>query len=337
MSDSNPVDVTDNLDEFSKILFSKDTLEKAPEDKEVVEDVPETPSATEEDDSKEESEVEESAEKASGEDAPADEDDSDPEIEEEDTSLLKVKSKKSARERINELTAQKRDAERRADALARELEEARSKDQPKVRQEPTTPDRDAPDPDTLLEDGKPMYPLGEFDPHFISDLTRFTISKEMAAAKQEAEEARAVEEMEKSERELLGSWADKIKVAVERLPDLPEKVSELEDTFRNLDPNYGKYLASTIMSLEFGPDVLDYLADHPDEARKIASSGATQATIALGRIEARFIKPAEKEVEKGKVVTQAPPPPVRNKGSATKHAVADDTDDLDAFTTKFYS
>jgi hypothetical protein len=52
-----------------------------------------------------------------------------------------------------------------------------------------------------------------------------------------------------------------------------EKAVELEDTFRDLDPSYGKYLATTIMSLDYGPHVLDYLADNPDEARNIVASG----------------------------------------------------------------
>lgn len=331
MSDSQPVDVnTDNLDDFSDLLFGKAT----PAETEVetkAEEVTETPSATEE---PEEAEVEEStAEEADdGDDAPeaGDED----EVQEE---APKPKGRKPAGVRIKELTTKAYDAERRADALARELEAIKS--QTKVPEEvpvrKTAPlDAAAPHPDDLV-DGQPKYPLGEFDPTYIAELTRFIIRKESNEEKTKQEAERIQNETQIAERELLNTWNDKVKNVADRLPDLPEKVTELESNIGHIEPKYGEYLASTIMSLEYGPDVLNYLADHPEEARSIVDSGPTRATIALGRLEARFV--AGEEVEKGIVITtKAPPPPPRTKGSGGKTGVAADTDDLDAFEKQFF-
>lgn len=318
------VDVdTDNLDDFSDTFFGKAKV--AEPEVEDVEEVSETPSATEE--------VEESTvDEADGDDAPADDED-------EDEKPSQAKGRKSARERIDELTAKARQAERRADAAERELAAAKVQtpaNEKEVRQAPEALDTGAPTPDDVLENGDLAYPLGEFDPKYIRDLTRFTIRQENEVARKEDEQARQNEALEQEERVLVQEWTVKLNDAAERLPDFREKVAELEDTFSDLDPNYGKYLATTIMSLEFGPEVLDYLADHPDEAQTIVAAGPTRATIALGRIEARFA--SGDEVEKGKVVTtQAPPPPPKNKGSHGKVSVAADTDDLDAFEKQFFS
>lgn len=336
------VDVTDDLDTFSDTFFNK-TPEPAKvegdEKAEVkVEETPEieTPSATEVSSGSEEPtpEADGLAHENDGEDE---------EVEGDKTPTFKIKTRKSARERITELNAKYRETERR-------LEEAIAKLNERERQEPSakaprtaTPSKleeGAPDPDATGADGNLLYPLGEFDPTFIRDLTRFTIKNETETARAREIEERKADEIKTAEQELLSSWDSKIKKSVKELPDLQTKVAVLEDEFVSLDPNYGKFLASTIMSLDYGPHVLDYLADHPEEARAIVASGPTRATIALGRLEARFVSSDDNkrdEVEKGKVVTSAPTPPPRNKGSAAAISVADDTDDLDAFEKKFFA
>jgi hypothetical protein len=117
-SDNTPVVVTDDLDEFSALLFGK---AGAKEDSEI-----ETPSATtdasrqgnesdsEGDEPKDEHQDDESEDEPQ-EDAPADESGEADEEDEEDTPPP-PKQRKSARERINELTAARREADRRADA-----------------------------------------------------------------------------------------------------------------------------------------------------------------------------------------------------------------------------
>jgi hypothetical protein len=81
------------------------------------------------------------------------------------------------------LTAKAREAERREAELIRRLEqiearkpEENTKPEPKPLREQLP--AEAPNPDALDEDGEPIYPLGEFDPKYIRDLTKFTIAEE---------------------------------------------------------------------------------------------------------------------------------------------------------------
>lgn len=335
MTDSNTVDVnTDDLDAFSELMFSPTTpadaeAPKADDEAKEVDEVSETPSATEEESADEAVEAE-----SDGEDAPAD-DDEDESDEPEEAPKAK---RKSARERINELTRQAREAERRAEDLERRLDELASgakKDTPAPKEAAAPTAEGAPDPDARLESGELVYPLGEFDPKFIRDLTRFTIKIESEAANKAAEEARQRREAEQAEKALVEAWEGKMEEAAARLPDLKEKAATLDSTFRDLDPQYGTFLAETIMSMDKGPEVLHYLGDNLSEARTIVASGAMKAVLALGRIEARLT--SGDKVEKGKVVpTRAPEPAPLNRGSSGKNLVAADTDDLDAFEKQFF-
>ena len=90
--------------------------------------------------------------------------------------------------------------------------------------------------------------------------------------------------------------------------------------------------------MDHGPDVLYYLSNNVDEARKIVESGPQKATLSLGYLNGKF---ADVESEKRKArpkASNAPPPPPKNKGSSRAFAeVPDDTDDLDAFSKKLFS
>lgn len=345
MADSESPVVTDDLDAFEAEFFGK-TPDKSPvETNEVEEEVEnseiETPSATEGNESEDEAD-DESEESIEDEDTLAEED-AHAEDEEDDGSQ-KSKRRKPAKERIQELTAARREAERRADALERQIAELRqNKDKSEDTKREAAPaaplEAAAPNPDERLESGEPKYPMGEFDPHYIRDLTRFTIQQERADIENRAAQERQAREIELAQQALTESWTEKLTSAREELPDLVEKAVDLEHEFRNLEPKYGEYLAATIMSLDYGPHVLDYLADHLDEARKIVAAGPTQATIALGRIEARIAATKERksnEVEKGKVSNAAPPPP-RTRGSGGRTSVKPDTDDLDAFEKLYFA
>lgn len=306
---------TPSLDDFEKDFFNPTpAVEVVDADEAAETEDTETPSATDGETVEEESdEVEETSE--DGDDTPADETD-DTEVEEVDEP--KKTRRKPARERINELTREKRDLERRLAALEaaaivrKEMSEEKPTPEPKSIETKATPS-----PDAVDDKGEPLYPLGEFDPHFIQALTAHYAEQAFAEkAKLEEEKAR-IAEAQKAEDALEAEWQERVKTSIERLPDLPEKVQELETTFRDLDPNYGNFLASTIMSLDNGPDVLDYLADNIEEAQNIVKMGATRAIVALGRLDARFEQKAPKvdDVVKGKTkTTQAPPRRRRPKG-----------------------
>lgn len=227
-------------------------------------------------------------------------------------------------ERINELTAKAKEAERALEAL----KAAQSPRQDETTK-PTLPvvQDDGPDPDTKNEDGSDKYPLGEFDPTYIRDMARHTINKEWEA-KKELETKETLQRQEQEARSYLhNQWQERLAPVTEQHEDYLEKTIGLESTFDGLDPQYSDYLVQTIKSLDHGPEVLYYFANHLDEAKAFVKMGPLNATLALGEINAMFKGSSRKETK----VSNAPPPPQLNKGSKTRSAVNADTDDLDAF------
>lgn len=313
--------VDDDLDTFSDVFFGR----KAPDDEQASSEKVETD--TTEDDAQEDTQPED--------DTLANDEDEDEVVEEAPEDAQPKPKKNRFQERIDELTAGKREAERKAADLEARLAklEQTSKPAPIVEAAENT----GPTPEDTNEDGTDKYPLGEFDPNYIRDLTRHTLQTEREALKKEEEEKAQQTEMEAQRAALQTSWEEKLVPAQERYPDFREKGEALVDSFSGLEPAYAEYLTATLMSMEYGPDVLYYLSKNPAEAHAIVNSGATKATIALGRLESKFAF-AEEEKQRRPKVSQAPTPPVHlNKGSAVvKVEVPDDTDDLDAFANKFF-
>lgn len=326
MSDSNqntPVNLDGDLDSFSADFFGQKEAPEPASSDEVV-DAPEDTDALTETDATHED----------GEDTPANEE---PDDEGEEEAEAEPKPKKTrAQERIEELNKKYRETERQLRELQAKFEEKNEKtpDEVKTSKEST----EGPNPADLNEDGSDKYPLGEFDPNYIRDYTRHVFQEE----KQLAEAQRVKQEEERAATQLQAvlqeSWTEKLGPALERYPDFTEKGQEMMETFSDVDPQYGAYLENTLMQLEYGPDVLYHLASNPDEARKIIESGALKATIALGRLEAKFAEAAEEKQKARPKISNAPIPPEHlNKGSTvTKVEVSDDTDDLDQFSKKFF-
>ena len=326
---NNSVDMNDDLDAFEAEFFQR---EKAPqeEDKEVAEH--------EDDSLATENEDEEVVEEA-----PEDEsEDSEEEDEEEEEEKPKAKPKSKTQQRIEKLLERERLANERAAALEARLAKLEAnKVEEKPKAAPTIADlpEDAPSPDAVDDKGEPLYPLGEFDPKFIRDLTKYTIEQERKADEARREEAAKQKEVEEAEQALVESWAESVEEFEAEAPDFREKVTELTEAFGGLDENYGNFLAATIMSMDMGPQVMYYLAQNIGEAQKIVASGPAAATLALGRIEARLELEAAKSEEKRnlKSVSKAPPPPnERARGAGARFTVRPDTDDLDAFEREFF-
>jgi len=326
---SNLVDI--DLETFSKDFFnptaSDETVEENTEENN--EEVNEN-----EDDALATEENEDQTEDENSEENP-DEDET------EEDKKPKPKGKKSFQERINEVIAEARTAERERDALRLEIERLKnSRDEDKT--ETPAPKKqevaksEAPQPTDLDEDGEPKYKLGEFDPAFIRDLTKFTIDEERAKVKAEEEKTAQQKMVEAAQEELKSSWLEKVDEAEKEIPDLRDNLGKVGEAFAGIDPNYGEFLAATIMTCDFGPQIMYYLSQHIDEAQKIVASGPASATLAIGRLDAKFSKaPAEKRTSKQ---SSAPNPPARQtKGSGGgSKTVPGDTRDLAAFRREFY-
>lgn len=305
-----PVDVSDDLDSFSEDFFSKPKAAE-PVEKEVTPDVEDEPTP---DDTETKS-----AETPDGDD-------------EEDKVEDTPKKKDRFQERVNQLLERERIANEKAAEAQRKLDELAAKQADPVKSTPVVQDT-GPSPSDKNEDGTDKYPLGEFDPEYIRDMARHTIDKEWAARK----EQEAIELSQRQEQEardhLQSQWLEKLAPVTEQHEDFLDKTMELESTFEGLDPQYSDYLVQTIKSLDHGPEVLYYFANHLDEAAQFVKAGPLGATLALGEINAMFKGQTRQEQK----LSKAPPPPQVNKGSNTRTTVRGDTDDLDAFEKEFFA
>lgn len=317
--DDNTLVDNDDLNTFEQDFFNPKAADEV-----VIEDEPEK---VEEDDE-------------NGDTPPATDDEDEAEDEKEpEKEPEKPKKKPNFQTRIDELTARAREAERREDELRREIEKLRS---PEVNKEQEKPLKEvladnAPQPDAVDEKGEPLYELGEFDPKYIQALAKFTIEQERDAMRKEDAHLKAEAEREAAQNEIGQKWLERLEAAEDEMPDIRERIVELEDTFAGIEPSYGEYLASTIMSLDGGPAIMYYLSQNIDEAERIVRSGPTLATLALGRLEARLAKDPVVETKQKPSVSKAPEPPEsRTRGRTGKFETPPDTDDLEAFERAFY-
>jgi DNA mismatch repair ATPase MutL len=323
---------TDDLDAFNDLFHGR---------------VKEAPKSEAEEQTEETDETADTQEVETDEDekpAETDEEHSDGDDDEDSDKSGEKPTKKPNRfqDRINELTAKAREAERREKELTRRLDEIAARQSPPV-ETPAAPkaaEDVGPTPDDQNEDGSDKYPLGEFDPQYIRDLTRHTIQNEQKASNERLEQERVQRETQQAREQLNTQWTEKLtKVAAEH-DDYMEKTIELESTFDGLDSGYSDYLVNTIKSLDHGPEVLYHFANNLEEAQKFVKMGPLAATLALGELNARFkatVDQSQQEKPQARVTKAPVPPQVTNKGTKTRTSVSADTDDLDAFTDMFYA
>lgn len=324
----------DNLEDFAADFFGEESSEPSgnakPEDSESVEEE-EGGAPTEKQDthSADDGAIEEGeAEKA--------------ETSEEEPTDDKGKPKKVDRyqERINELTAARRQAERERDEALKKLEEKSKEPEPTETKEPEQSVNEGPKPTDKNEDGTDKYPLGEFDPKYQADLVKFTVQKtldeERAERERQEKENAKLSAEEKYRATLQETWNEKLETVQERYPDFQTKGEEMLSVFEGIDPAYGQYLTDTLMEMNHGPEVFYYLSNNLEEAQEIVNAGPRRATISLAKLEAQLGGTSTKDSPKVKV-TEAPAPPPRVKGSAVaKASVPLDTDDLSAFSKVFF-
>lgn len=328
------VENTDDLDAFEADFYgtAKVVVEDAEDDPEI-----------EGHDGDDAPEIEDDKPEAEDEDGDAEPDGEEDEPEEKP----KPKGKKSFKDRIDELTADKyeeRRAREAAEKKAADLEARLAKlEAGKVdneKKEPTLREKlpdDAPHPDARGEDGELLYPLGDYDPQYIADLSRYAAKMELAKAREEAEKEDRERAFAAEKQQIADNWAEKLDEFEAEVPEVRENIKGLTDAFQSLEPSYGEYLAMTIMGLDHGVEVMHYLSKNIAEAQRLVAQGPLGATLALGRLEAKFEKnAAEQEEKRQQKVSKAPKPPEAvSRGQGGRFTIRGDTDDLDAFEREF--
>ena len=325
------VTVTDNLDDFAADLFGES---KQPSDNAK----PETDEVAAETDN--DAPTNDDTQTPAEEDGATEEDTSEENPETTDEDGTKAKPKNRFQERIDELTAKARQAERERDEALQKLQEKTTQPKPETEKVEATTVAEGPKPDDKNEDGSDKYPLGEFDPKYNADLVKYTVQKtleEERAAREAQEQEKAKLTAEEQYRSTLQeTWNEKLDIVQERYPDYREKGEAMLAVFEGIDPAYGQYLTDTLMEMDAGPEVFYYLANNIEEAQTIVNAGPRKATIALAKLEAQLA--GTKAQAPAVKVTNAPTPPPQVKGSAvSKGAVTPDTDDLDAFSRALFA
>ena len=147
--------------------------------------------------------------------------------------------KKTVQDRIDELVRQREEAKREAAEqvaqLRREMEELKKGVKP-VEVDP--PKVGEPQPTDLLEDGTAKYELGEFDPSYIRDLTRYTLNQERERLQAEQAEQVRQRETQQAQMQMQTEWNSKVEAAKTAYPDLVEKGQAMLANFNNLPASH---------------------------------------------------------------------------------------------------
>lgn len=225
----------------------------------------------------------------------------------------------SVQERMNEMTAARREAERVAEERGREVEYWKGMAEGK--KPAAEAEKPAEDPEPNPED----YEYGEADSRFMADNARWNARDEFRKQQQQAnEQAEAAT--------LRNGHAARVAEAAEKYPDYAEKVQASAD--RGEWP-CTQVMALGIMASDVGPDVAYHLASNHAEAARIAKLHPLEQARELGRIEGGFLsKP--KEVAPKVDAPKAPPPPNHQaRGAGGKFEIDDNTSDFAAFEAKY--
>lgn len=214
---------------------------------------------------------------------------------------------KSVQERIDEITAARREAEREAEFWRRK---ALGTEAPKA-EEPTVEPLERPDPS--------KYEFGEADPAFLEALTDWKVDVRLSQERQRMDTERAAERAAQS-------YAQNVAAVKEELPNYDEKVTQAAARGEWPCP---KPVAELIKSSPVGPKVAYHLATNLDDAQALAGMSKDQQMVAFGMLAAHV---SQKTVQPTKIATNAPEPPqARTKGGQFAPSGLDDRQSIDAW------
>jgi hypothetical protein len=221
------------------------------------------------------------------------------------------KPKKSAQERIDEVTKARRDAERQAEDARRDAEYWREQAL-----------RTAPKPDPEPQgDGRPdpsAYADGIYDPAYAEALIDWK-------AEQVVTQRFAQREAQTRTQTALQSFTQRVS---EQYPDgEPDGLAALRRM-----PQLNGAVQDVILASEIGPRIADHLGANPTELARLSALPPHLIGRELGRLEARLETPA---APKAKTVTDAPEPAPTLRGAGGRFTVAPDTSDFAAFEKQY--
>lgn len=251
------------------------------------------------------------------------------------------KRKKTASERIAEITKFRRQAEEERDRQAAEVARLRRENEELQKSRSASGDDEDLTSEKDKDKGKGDEPpdpndfdYGEVDPRYISALVEYRTNKTISESEKSREEARKAEAAEREASEIQHKYGEVITRGAKKYDDFDDVVV---DGANNGRWPLAEHTVRLLLDSEVGEDVAYHLATHPEEAKELAGLDPTKAAVHFGRLEQRFIS-SNKDAPKKRTrkVSKAPPPPKnRAKGSGGKASTAPDTEDFESFEKAF--
>ncbi len=225
---------------------------------------------------------------------------------------------KSVQERMDEMTAARREAERTAEAERRRADEAE-----RALAEYRTGSDDGDELDPNAEPDPANYEFGEADLKYISDRATWSAMSRIRAEQEEAAFNTQLKTLDEG-------WQKQMAEATEKYPDFQKVVVESANS-ANPAWKCSDVMLLAMQTSDHGADLAYHLASNPTESQRIWDMHPLEAAREMGRLEGRFMKPSA-DAPKPKIASEAPPPPGgKARGDGGRFAVAADTDDFAAF------
>lgn len=203
--------------------------------------------------------------------------------------------------RINELTREYRESQRREAEATRRADELLAELRSRSSSAATS---------AASSDQAPKQEHFASYEDFIDARAKWNVRQEIKAERASHEEARRRESMAAAESQRRETLQSAAKVAAERYADF-------EDAVAGADIPIPHAMAEAIAAADSGmrPEILYYLARNLDEARTIAAKPMHQQAMEIGRIEERL----KAQASRSKAVSEATEPPrtVKGKGIAS--------------------
>lgn len=209
-----------------------------------------------------------------------------------------IRAGKGVGKRIDELTRNWREAERREQALLQLLQSDRA--------EVARPEPQKPATATVKTLADFSYDESQFQSYLLDQATTRAT---------EAADKRIREEQER------GTAARRQSEFARREQTFAKSVDDYHEVTRNPSLPITKAIAEVVAESDEGPALAYYLGKNPDVAERIAALSPMGTARELGRIEAKLI--SEREKAAAKRASAAPPPPPKIEGTGDPQVEAD--------------
>jgi hypothetical protein len=220
------------------------------------------------------------------------------------------KPKKTAQERINELTAKTRQAERDAEYWRQEAQRHQQQQAP-AKAEPAADDDKEPNPNE--------YTYGDSDVAYLRDLGKFEARQAVKEARRAVREELDQERAQAQLQSQLDSFQSRM---AQQYPDgEPAGITAIKRM-----TTLSEGIVQPILASDIGPKLADHLGSNPAELRRLSGLSPALQAFELGKLETKLASKVQP-----KTLTNAPEPTPTVRGAGGQFKAAPDTDDFAAF------